>query len=135
MAMIAVDDQERARQVLRVLGGHVRITSDDGTALDLPDQVLDALAEVLDATAHGEEALVLRTPNNLTTQQAASLLGVSRPTVVRLIESGKLTAHMVGTHRRVSLVDVLAHGEATARNRREAINEMTRDAEDLGLYD
>ncbi len=135
MSTITADDQVRARRVLQALGAHARVTAEDGTVLDLPDAVLEALTEVLDAAAHGESALVLRAPNDLTTQQAAQILGVSRPTVVRLIESGKLPAHMVGTHRRVTLADVLEHAEATARNRRQALDDMAHDAEDLGLYD
>ena len=135
MSTITADDQVRARQVLQALGAHARVTAEDGTVLDLPDAVLQALTEVLDAAAHGESALVVREPNDLTTQQAAQILGVSRPTVVRLIESGKLRAHMVGTHRRVTLTDVLEHADATARNRRQALDDMVREAEDLGLYE
>ena len=135
MSTITADDQVRARRVLQALGAHARVTAEDGTVLDLPDAVLQALTEVLDAAAHGESALVVREPNDLTTQQAAQILGVSRPTVVRLIESGNLRAHMVGTHRRVTLTDVLEHADATARNRRQALDDMVREAEDLGLYE
>jgi len=121
--------------VLHALGDHPRIATDDGTVLDLPQPVLDALAELLEAAADGERALVLRSPEQLTTGQAAAVLGVSRPTVVRLIEAGKLPARMVGTHRRLTLGDVLAYREATAAKRQAALDEMTRDAEELGLYD
>jgi excisionase family DNA binding protein len=49
-----------------------------------------------------------------------TILGVSSTTVVRLIDAGKLRAHMVGTHRRATLADVLAHRDASARRRHEA---------------
>ncbi len=135
MSTIAEKDRDQAREVLHALASHARITTDDGTVLDLPQPVLDALAEFLEAAADGERALVLRSPEDLTTEQAAAVLGVSRPTVVRLVEAGKLHARMVGTHRRLTLGDVLAYREASATKRRAAIDDMTREAEELGLYD
>lgn len=135
MAVLTAKDRDRAREMLRALGAHPRITTEDGTVLDLPGPVAEALAEILEAVADGEQALVLRSPEDLTTEQAAAVLGVSRPTVVRLVESGKLRARMVGTHRRLSLSDVLAHREASAKRRSESLDEMAREAEELGLYD
>ena len=135
MAVLNTEDRNRAREMLRALGAHPRITTEDGTVLDLPASVAEALAELLEAAAEGERALVLRSPDDLTTEQAAAVLGVSRPTVVRLIEAGKLPARMVGTHRRLSLGDVLAHREGSAKRRSDALDEMAREAEELGLYD
>lgn len=89
----------------------------------------------LQATADGERALVLRSPQHLTTEQAAVVLGVSRPTVIRLVEAGKMPARMVGTHRRLTLGDVLAYRESSATRRRKGLDAMTREAEELGLYD
>ncbi|MBS1846797.1 MAG: helix-turn-helix domain-containing protein, partial [Actinobacteria bacterium] len=94
-----------------------------------------ALAEFLTATAEGEQALVVRPDSDLTTQQAAAVLGVSRPTVIRLVDSGKLPARLVGTHRRLDLRDVLTYRESSVTNRRAALDDMVREAEDLGLYD
>lgn len=135
MAALTGKDRDRAREMLRVLGAHARITTDDGKELDLPVPVVQALAEILEAAANGQRALVLRSPEDLTTEQAAAVLGVSRPTVVRLVESGKLPARMVGTHRRLALRDVLAHREASAKRRGDALDAMARGAEELGLYD
>ncbi len=133
--VLSAEDRSKARQVLETLRLHPRITTEDGRPLDLPAPVAEALAEILEAAAEGEQALVLRSPEDLTTEQAAAVLGVSRPTVIRMVESGKLPARMVGTHRRLSLGDVLAHREASARHRTEALDEMAREAEELGLYD
>lgn len=135
MAVFPAEDRDRAREMLRALGAHPRITTEDGTVLDLPAPVVEALAEILEAAADGEQALVLRSPEELTTEQAAAVLGVSRPTVVRLVESGKIPVRMVGTHRRLSLGDVLAYREASVRRRTGALDDMTREAEELALYD
>jgi excisionase family DNA binding protein len=135
MVVLSPEERLRAREMLRVLGANPRITTEDGTVLDLPAPVAEALVEILEAAADGERPLVLRTPEDLTTEQAAAVLGVSRPTVVRLIESGRIPARMVGTHRRLSLGDVLEHRAASARRRTEALDNMTREAEELALYD
>ena len=135
MSTLTSEERDRAREMLRHLGAHPTITAEDGTVLDLPRPVAEALVEILEAAADGERAMVLRSPDDLTTEQAAAALGVSRPTVVRLIEAGKLPARMVGTHRRLMLRDVLAHREASARRRSEALDDLARQAEDLGLYE
>lgn len=91
----------------QALGDNPRPTT-AGTVIELLRSVLESLAQVLEATADGERALVLRSPEHLTTEQAAAVLGVSRPTGVRLVDVGKLQAHMAETHRRLALGDVPA---------------------------
>ena len=135
MSALTTEERDRVREALGRTGGRLRITTADGTVLDLPEPVAEALAEVLAAAADGERPLVLRSPDDLTTEQAAAVLGVSRPTVIRMIEAGKLAARMAGTHRRLALGDVLAYRAASASRRRDALDRMSDQAEDLGLYD
>lgn len=132
---LTAEDRDRSREVLRRLGAHPRVAAEDGTVLDLPVPVAEAFSEILAAAADGEQTLVLRSPAELTTEQAAAVLGVSRPTVIRMVETGKLPVQMVGTHRRLPLADVIAYRDGAAERRSEALDEMTRHAEDLGLYD
>lgn len=72
---------------------------------------------------------------DLTTQQAAALLGVSRQFFVKLLESGALPFHVSGTHRRVYLKDLLTYKEQRDRERRKALDQMAKETEELGLYD
>lgn len=135
MRTLTAEERYRAQEALDRTKGRPRVTADDGTVLDLPDGVADALLEVLTAAAEGKRAVVLRSPDDLTTEQAAAMLGVSRPTVVRLIKAKKIPARMVGTHRRLAIDDVLSYREATVTQRRGALERMTNQAEELGLYD
>ena len=135
MSALSNEERDRVRAALGRTGGRPRITTEDGDVIDLPEPVAEAMAEVLEAAADGERPLVLRSPDNLTTEQAAAILNVSRPTVVRWIEAGKLPARMVGTHRRLTLGDVLAFRDQSTKRRRRALDEMARQAEELGLYD
>lgn len=107
----------------------------DGETVRFPKAAVDGLIEMLEAVADGHAATVVRTPRELTTQQAAAVLNVSRPTVVRLIEAGSLPARMVGSHRRIPLPAVIAYRDHMIARRREVLDEMVSDAEALGLYD
>ncbi len=130
-----LEDRQAATDALSALRRRPRrFTLPDGTTVRLPKTAVDGLIEMLDAVAHGEDARVVRTPREVTTQQAASLLNVSRPTVVKLIDDGTLPARMVGSHRRVLLSDLLAYRDKIVAERRAILDRMTRDAEDLGLY-
>jgi excisionase family DNA binding protein len=71
----------------------------------------------------------------LTTQEAADFLGVSRPTLVRILESGEVPFQKPGRHRRVMLSDLLTYQEASRRHRREALQELADDARKDGLYE
>jgi excisionase family DNA binding protein len=85
--------------------------------------------------ARGNAVQVLPVKAELSTQQAADLLNVSRPHLVKLLERGELPYHYVGTHRRVVLEDLLVYKEKRDRERLEALDEITRASDDLGLYD
>lgn len=131
-----LEDRQAATDALSALRRRPRrFTLPDGTTVRLPKVAVDGLIEMLDAVAHGEDARVVRTPRELTTQQAASVLNMSRPTVVRLIDQGELPARKVGSHRRILLTDLLTFRDQIVAERRAVLDQMTRDAEELGLYD
>lgn len=81
----------------------------DGTEVELPAELDEALQFVADAFADGAAVTLSRHEQLLTTQEAADLLGVSRPTLVRLLDHGAIPYDQPGSHRRLRLADVLAH--------------------------
>lgn len=83
----------------------------EGARVELPESVYRVLVRAVDALSQGKGITVALQEPQLTTQQAADLLGVSRPTVIRLIESGDLQAERVDSRRRLTLGDVLAYRE------------------------
>ncbi len=130
------DDRTLATEALaRLRRRPSRFTLPDGQTVRFPKAAVEGLIEMLEAVAAGDTATVVRTPRELTTQQAATVLNVSRPTVVRLIEDGALPARRVGSHRRIPLAAVLAFRDRMISERQQVLDEMVRDAEALGLYD
>lgn len=107
---------------------------------------MTVVLKILDGIAEGHGVAVHRVNDEeLTTSQAAELLGMSRPTLVDLLEKGEMPYRMVGTHRRIRRRDVLAYRERTQRGRSAAaverpredrlrgLNEMAEYTESLGL--
>ncbi|MEU8001105.1 helix-turn-helix domain-containing protein [Catellatospora sp. NPDC049111] len=122
-----------ARRALR--GRRLRLVVDDEAPVDMPQAVGEALAEVVAILGEGRPVLVVPQNTQLTTGEAAQLLGVSRPTVVKLMEDGVLPFSRPNSSRRIALHDVLAYKEQRSRQRREALDEMTAEAVDMGVYD
>jgi excisionase family DNA binding protein len=106
----------------------------DGSRVELPESMHAVLKQVAEALASGMGVTVAPQNARLTTQEAADFLGMSRPTLVRLLESGKIPMSKPGRHRYVELRHLLEYQEASRRDRHAALAAMARDAEDAGLY-
>lgn len=90
-------------------------------AVDLPAEVYEVLHHVVEAMARGQAVTVTPNETVLTTQQAADLLGVSRPTVIKLITDGRLPAERVSSRRTLRLTDVLDFRERRRQEQYDAI--------------
>lgn len=121
--------------LLRSRPGPVKVTSPDGTGLVLPQEIFDALSSVVEAMVAGQAVVVAPVHQRLTTQQAADLLGISRPTFVKLLQSGEIEYEQPGRHRRVRLTDVLEFRRRRSVERRDALDRMVQIAEDTGMYE
>ncbi|SFD14688.1 helix-turn-helix domain-containing protein [Tropicimonas isoalkanivorans] len=97
----------------------------------LSGSLVDLLTDVLSVVARGDTLTLVPLSRRLTTQEAADLLNVSRPFLVKLIDRKELDHVMVGTHRRLSLRDVLDYKARRSEGRKSALSEMQAIAEDL----
>lgn len=103
-------------------------------ALVVPREAAVLLAKILGFLANGEGVNVIPDTAELTTQQAAELLNVSRPHLIKLLESGGIPFRLVGTHRRVRFRDLREYKSRDDLARRRAADELTQLTQELGLY-
>jgi excisionase family DNA binding protein len=105
-----------------------------GEPIEMPGSVLELLGRVVRALAEGDAVAVLPIHAELTSQEAADLLNVSRPYLISILDAGALPcARTTGRHRRLRLVDVLAYKHVRDAQRRDALDQMSAEAERLGL--
>ncbi len=107
----------------------------DGQTVALPASLYHILRRVVPLLAHGESVAVVPTQTDMTTQEAADFLNMSRPSLVKLLEDGTIPHSKVGTHRRVRFVDVLAYKKQRSEGRKELLNEMLAVAQEHNAYD
>ena len=127
---------EQASKLYRSLRqqGTAALIGPDGARIDLPPFVHEFLVQVVEQMQEGKALAMLPLMEELSTQAAADLLGVSRQFFVRECEAHKLPFHYTGTHRRVLLKDLLDYKKLREQARREAIVRIARQSEALGEY-
>ena len=103
----------------------------DGARVELPASALEALQLVVEALSRGQAITIVPRDRELTSQEAADILNVSRPYLIKLLGQGDIPFHRVGTHRRIKIEDVLAYRKRRDAERHAALNELTRLSEEL----
>jgi excisionase family DNA binding protein len=99
--------------------------------IEIPAPAVRMLVDLLVEMAAGNAVTLIPVHAELTTQQAAEILGVSRPFVVSQLEAGNLKFHKVGTHRRIHFLDVMAYKQRMTSERKKALDELTELAQAL----
>jgi excisionase family DNA binding protein len=107
----------------------------DGRQIELPDTIQELLLKILKSLQAGKAVSIVAEHQELTTQRAANILGVSRPFLVRLLEDGHIPFHMVGSHRRIYLRDLLEYKHRRDGARHEALDRLAKADVEAGTYD
>ena len=130
--------KEASRQLARLVPADerpLRLFTQDNQheMIAIPPGALRLFMDVLTQLGQGRSVTIVPGKAELTTQEVADYLNVSRPYVVKLIESGKLPARRVGARRRVAFDDLVKFDELDRRQRRAALDELTRLDQEMGL--
>jgi excisionase family DNA binding protein len=138
IARATAGDARRLRRLDAALEGRadepVRLILSSGEALALPEVLIHLMRRAVHHLARGREVAVVPYETLLTAQQAADLLNVSRPSLIRLLDEGRIPFEYVGTHRRIRLDDLLAYRRQRDLDRQRKLDELSRLNQELGLY-
>jgi excisionase family DNA binding protein len=106
-----------------------------GDEVILAEPLLRVLRQAAHALAHDEAVMVVHVERQLTTNQAADILGTSRQYLVRLLKRGDIPCVLVGSHRRVDFGELMAYKQRRALRREAALDEIARVSQELGFYE
>jgi len=138
------DESMIAHESSIVLARHVKkgenlklrvVDSEHEEVIELPAAVVTLLLGMLRMMAKGLGITLTPLHSELTTRQAADILNVSRPYLIKLLEAGEIPYHKVGRHRRIRREDVMKYRQKIRREREAILDQMVAEAQEMGLYD
>lgn len=112
-----------------------QLVDSKGKTIPIPESVFYMLERVAEVMARGDSITIVPVGKEVTTQQAADLLNVSRQYLVRLLDEGRIPFRKTGKHRRLRIDDVLEFKERRDKDRRAGLRELSRLTEEFGGYD
>lgn len=129
-------DQPILEQVRLLLAEQceAKLVGPDGKEIALPAAVFRVLSRAVEHMRRGDAVTILPIHRELTSQEAADLLNVSRPYLVRLLEKGEIPYRRLNKHRRIKFGDLMAYKRQRDERRRTALDELTELSQELGLY-
>lgn len=140
-----VTPQESERPTLKKLDGVFhraqekkgvpKLVGPGGFEIELPESVFQALYQIIYYMLQGRAVSIIPVNKEVTTQEAADFLNVSRPFLVKLLEKGDIPFSKVGSHRRIRFSDVLSYKKRQDERAKRGLTEITHLAEDEGIYD
>jgi excisionase family DNA binding protein len=140
---LSPQDMEMARVAQRCImealdharAAAITLTTDSGEhpTVDLPPAALKLIGQLLGAMSEGRPVMLVPSNQEFSTVEAAHFLNVSRPFVIKEIESGKLPHRMVGTHRRVAFEDLIAYARKMRERQEAALERLVENSRELGL--
>lgn len=133
---ITESDQGQVQELYRkIQRSRAKLVTLDGRTQNLPVSLYEFLVKLIAGLCEGQSIAIVQNDAHLTTAEAARMLGVSRQFLIKLLERDDLPHHMVGTHRRVYVRDLLAYKAQRDHRRRKLLDELTRAEAEDNLYD
>lgn len=126
---------KQLEDILNKQGSQVKLIGTNGEQIDIPESLYQVLRHVVHAMASGQAVSLVPHSYEMTTQQAAEFLNVSRPYVVKLLEQGEIPYIKVGSHRRVCFEDLVRYKEQRDVKRSQLLKQLIEMSEEAGLYE
>jgi excisionase family DNA binding protein len=135
VAISAKDQREIMEMYERIREVQAKLVGPDGKTEILPNNIYSFLCRLLADLKAGNSVTILQSKAELTTVEAAKLLGMSRQFLVNLLSQGELPFHKIGTHRRLYARDVLAYKGKRDSSRRKILDDLAKAEFEEGIYD
>jgi excisionase family DNA binding protein len=129
------EQRELAEAYAKLREAEAKLVGPNGTTESLPNNLYSFLLRLLADLRAGQAVTILQNRHELTTAEAAKILGLSRQYLVQMLEKGEIQFHMAGTHRRIYVRDVFAYKARRDVERRKTLDTMAREAFEEGIYD
>jgi excisionase family DNA binding protein len=136
MLRLAQENSEILKQYIKDHGSaSLKLIGAEGKEIMLPASILRLVYEALASAASGKRLRLVEEDEEVSPEKAAEFLQVSRPYLVRLLDNGEIPFHYVGTHRRITMSDLIEYKRKRKIKSKEALQRMTEVSEEMGLYD
>jgi excisionase family DNA binding protein len=122
-------------RILSVKDFQAKLVGANGEKINIPEPIYQVLLQVVHAMASGKAIYIIPQQQELTTQQAAEFLNVSRPYLIKLLEQGEIPHIKVGSHRRVRFDDLMNYKQQRDVKRDQLLTELTQMSQEAGFYE
>ncbi len=122
-------------RILSVKDFQAKLVGANGEKINIPEPIYQVLLQVVHAMASGKAISIIPQQQELTTQQAAEFLNVSRPYLIKLLEQGEIPHIKVGSHRRVRFDDLMNYKQQRDVKRDQLLTELTQMSQEAGFYE
>jgi len=135
LAITETDQRQVLELYQKIQRSRAKLVGPDGKTQNLPVSLYEFLVKLIADLCEGQSVAIVQNDAQLTTVEGARMLGVSRQFLIKLLERGEIPHHLVGTHRRIYVRDLLAYKAKRDSNRRKILDDLTRAEAEDGLYD
>ncbi len=133
---VTPEEHNRYARIIALLGEPgVKLTNAEGETVEIPESIRPTIRQLAQFAAENKAIFLTAVDKALTTQQAADILNVSRPYLIKLLDEGAIPYTVVGSHRRIQYDDLMAFHAVWYAERKQILAELTRQGEEMGGYD
>lgn len=126
---------KKLQQILSIESAQVKLVASNGEEILIPESVYNLLGQIVRAMASGQAVSIVTHNRELTVNQAADLLNVSRSFIVKLLDEGAIPSIEVGSRRRILFQDLMTYKQQRKVQRRQLLDELIEMTEEAGLYE
>jgi excisionase family DNA binding protein len=131
-------EAESIKELERILSAKdfpAKLVGANGEQITIPDSIYQVLLQVVHAMASGKTISIIPQEQELTTQQAAEILNVSRPYLIKLLEQDEIPHIKVGSHRRVRFDDLMKYKQHRDTERSKFLDQLIAESQEMGFYE